>query len=96
VKPRSNQAQSAEPGEGTPSRQCLLSELGRGECGVVCGLVHSGATSQRLQALGLLPGCELKFLRNAPLGDPMMVETSSGVICLRRREAALVQVLCTP
>jgi ferrous iron transport protein A len=59
---------------------------------MVCGVEHCGATGQRLLAMGLMPGCELKFVRNAPLGDPMMVETSTGVICLRRREAAMVQV----
>lgn len=51
-----------------------------------------GAVSQRLLALGLLPGCHLTFVRNAPLGDPMMLDTSVGLICLRRREAALIEL----
>ncbi|MEX1119747.1 MAG: FeoA family protein [Terrimicrobiaceae bacterium] len=73
-------------------RRCLLSELGRGESGVVCSLLHHLPVSQRLMALGLIPGCRLRFLRNALWGDPMMVETTCGVICLRRREASVVWV----
>lgn len=70
-----------------------LSDLPCGDCGVVASVcLDGGPTGQRLMALGLRPGCHLKFLKNAPFGDPMMIETSVGVICLRRREAALIEL----
>ncbi len=67
-----------------------LRDLRPGEEGVVEEITLHGPTGQRLMALGLLPGCALRFLRAAPLGDPLMVETPGGVVCLRMAEAALV------
>jgi len=90
---RHQEAASAKRTDGpVEARRCLLSEMGRGESGVVSSLLHQFPVSQKLMALGLIPGCRLRFLRNALLGDPMMVETTCGVICLRRREASVVMV----
>ena len=81
-----------QPGCGPICWQTLR-DLPRGASAVVASIrPDGGPTSQRLLALGLLPGCRLTFMRNAPLGDPMMVETSTGVLCLRRRDAALVEL----
>ena len=34
-----------------------------------------GPVRRRLMAMGLLPHCEVRFLRAAPLGDPLHVTT---------------------
>lgn len=69
-----------------------LNDLSPGERAVICRICHMGGIGQRLMALGILPGCPLTLLRAAPLGDPLMMETAHGVFCLRRREAALVEI----
>lgn len=50
------------------------------------------AIGQRLADLGLLPGTAVDVLRRAPLGDPTVFEFRGYQLCLRRREASLVEV----
>lgn len=69
-----------------------LRDLKSGESATVRQITHFGSTGQRLLSLGLIPGCRLKFLRPAPLGDPLMVEIPGCVVCLRRQEAFLVEL----
>lgn len=55
--------------------------------------VHaSGRGGQRLLAMGLKQGCPLRFLRRAPLGDPLLIEIPGCVLCLRACEARLVEL----
>ena len=50
--------------------------------------VSAGANvSERLMALGLLPGMSLKLVRKAPLGDPLAIEFAGQVVSLRLAEA---------
>lgn len=69
-------------------------DLKPGEEAVIACVHHQGGSGQRLMALGILPGCRLKFLRLAPLGDPLLIEVAGCAYCLRRREAGLIE-LCT-
>ncbi len=50
------------------------------------------AVGQRLSDLGLLPGTAVDVVRRAPLGEPTVFELRGYQLCLRRREAALVEV----
>jgi ferrous iron transport protein A len=59
---------------------------------VVVAVPGGGPIDQRLRDLGLLPGTELRVLRRAPLGDPVEYELRGYRLCLRRSEAARVQV----
>ena len=54
------------------------------------------AVADRLADLGFLPGTSVRTLRRAPLGDPRVYELRGTRLCLRRREAARVQVLPCP
>lgn len=67
-------------------------DLEPGEEAVVACVHHHGGSGQRLMALGILPGCRLKFLRPAPLGDPLLIEVAGCAYCLRRREAGLIEL----
>ncbi|HRJ72462.1 MAG TPA: FeoA domain-containing protein [Terrimicrobiaceae bacterium] len=69
-----------------------MNDLRPGEEGVILRVRHGGGIGQRLMALGLLPGCRLKFLRHAPLGDPLMAESSGFAFCVRRRDACLIEL----
>lgn len=73
-----------------------LDQLGKGESGTIIALEGGGVTTQRLLALGLLPGRAVRIVGLAPLGDPITVETDSGRISLRRAEAAAVQIDSLP
>lgn len=48
--------------------------------------------SYKLRQLGLTPGREIKILRYAPLGGPVMVDVEGRSIAIGRGIAARVQV----
>lgn len=58
--------------------------------------VHRGSPGhpalQRLLAMGLLPGTEVKVVAVAPLGDPVEIQFSGMRLSLRRADAAAVWV----
>lgn len=47
---------------------------------------------RKLLAMGVTTGCEVEVLRAAPLGDPLQIEMRGFQLCLRRREAAAINV----
>ena len=47
---------------------------------------------QKLLAMGVIPGALVKVIRAAPLGDPLEIEICSFRLCLRRSEAAVIDV----
>lgn len=65
-----------------------INDLRLGQSGLVRGILGGGALSQRLMAMGLLPGTTVKLIRIAPLGDPITVETENCQLSIRRAEAA--------
>ena len=64
-----------------PGEQCQIESVQEKE-----------SVSQRLMALGLLPGVALKVIGVAPLGDPMTVEFGFSRLSLRKSEAAVIAV----
>lgn len=71
---------------------CGLGDLATGECATVARVDHDAPVGRRLMAMGVMPGCRLRVVGRAPLGDPMMVELPGNVVCLRRRDAQSVAV----
>jgi ferrous iron transport protein A len=51
-----------------------------------------GSFRRRLLELGLLPGTRILRTGQAPLGDPLSFRVRGAVLCLRRSEAATVDV----
>ena len=47
---------------------------------------------QRILAMGVLEGSEVRVIRFAPAGDPMEIEVMGYPLSLRKSEAALVEV----
>ena len=47
---------------------------------------------RKLLAMGVTPGCEVSVVRVAPLGDPIQIEMRGFQLCLRRSEAAVINV----
>lgn len=70
---------------------CWLTDMRPGDCGTVSE-VASTKNLMRLQELGLLPGTPIKFVRRAPLGDPLQIVLRGYSMTLRGSEAAAVKV----
>jgi DtxR family transcriptional regulator, Mn-dependent transcriptional regulator len=69
-----------------------LAELEPGER---CRIVHLHAecgVRQRLAALGLLPGTEVRLERRAPIGGPVQIALDHSMLSIRRRDAAAIEV----
>lgn len=46
----------------------------------------------KLLAMGITPGCKVNIVRTAPLGDPIQITIRGFQLCLRKTEAASIQV----
>ncbi|MEA1980064.1 MAG: FeoA family protein [candidate division Zixibacteria bacterium] len=47
---------------------------------------------RRLMELGMVPGRYVKYIRKAPLRDPLVVQIEGSYLSLRNAEASLVKV----
>lgn len=71
---------------------CALAALRSGETARVLPGAADHPVSQRLLAMGLLPGTELEVVQVAPLGDPVEIAFRGMRLSLRRADAAAVRV----
>ena len=81
------------PDPGTPT--FALSDLSPGTSGRIIRLLDDGVGGvliRRLRNLGFVPGRIATPLRRAPMGDPVVYRVSDYELCLRRKEARLVEV----
>lgn len=69
-----------------------LDELKIGQAGTITGILGDGPLVQRLMALGLLAGSEIRVTRRAIGGDPIEVAVMDYSLSLRREEARRVEV----
>jgi ferrous iron transport protein A len=51
------------------------------------------AVANRLRQLGFRPAANVEVIRRAPLGDPTIYRVQDTELCLRRREAQLIEVV---
>jgi ferrous iron transport protein A len=63
-----------------------------GQTARVVGYKRDCPICRRLAELGLVPGRQIKYLRNAPLQDPLQIQIGSGSLSLRHAQAALIAV----
>ena len=64
-----------------------LTDLKSGACGVIERLEGEEALQKRLADLGLVPGTSVRFIRRAPLGDPLEIEFRGVHLALREKDA---------
>lgn len=70
-----------------------LSDLARGEIGVVVGIEAADpAAAHRLLDLGFVPGTPVEVVRRAPLRDPVVYRVAGYEIALRRAQAACIRI----
>ena len=63
-----------------------------GQIGRVLGFEVDTPVTRRLTELGLTPGRQVLYLRNAPLRDPLEIQVGSTFLSIRRAEASLVAI----
>lgn len=73
-----------------------LSDMGPGDFGHILSICSECDVRQHLLELGFTPGAEIRFVRVAPLGDPLTVRIRGYQLSLRRREADAVWVRRCP
>ncbi|MDD2343930.1 MAG: FeoA family protein [Tolumonas sp.] len=70
-----------------------MSELKPGETARIVSLAQlDPAVKRKLMAMGLLPSSEIRFIRQAPLGDPLQIATSSITLSIQTALARLIEV----
>jgi ferrous iron transport protein A len=83
IRPLAGREQSPRP----------LAALAPGARAVVVGLrEQDSALARRLCDLGFTPGTQVEVLRRAPLGDPVVYRLRDCEICLRARQAGIIDV----
>lgn len=65
-----------------------LKDLQPGQTGTVEEIGGAEGQRLRLMELGILPGTVVRFVRRAPMGDPLEVEVRGFHLSLRSSEAA--------
>ena len=69
-----------------------LDKMTPGQKGRVTGFTCDSPLVRRLVELGLIPGREVTYLRNAPFKDPLEIRVGPSCLSLRHSEASLVTV----
>lgn len=82
---KSERARATGP---TPPRAGSLSELRRGEHGVLEHLDVPEDQALRLMELGFIPGARVVAARSAPGGDPRVYQVDGSEFALRRETAS--------
>ena len=78
-----------------PRAAASLSDLRRGEHGVLDRLELPEDQALRLMELGFLPGARIVVARSAPGGDPRVYQVDGSEFALRRETAACLKLRAT-
>lgn len=70
-----------------------LADIPLGQPCLLAGLNAEGRLGQRLADMGFCPGLRATVVRRATLGDPLEIDVAGSHVCIRRAEAAQVDVL---
>ena len=84
-------ARKADRFSGSPT---VLAQLSPGERATIVGVTQTASTAVagRLRQLGFRPASDVEVIRQAPMGDPTIYRVQDTELCLRRREARLIEV----
>jgi ferrous iron transport protein A len=76
----------------------VLAQLPPGRRATVVGTVPqaNSVVASRLVQLGFRATAQVDVIRRAPLGDPTIYRVQDTELCLRRREAQLIEVVPEP
>ncbi|MCV7409086.1 iron transporter FeoA [Mycobacterium florentinum] len=73
----------------------MLAQLSPGERATIVGVASAASevVAGRLRQLGFRPASDVEVIRRAPMGDPTIYRVQDTELCLRRREALLIEVV---
>jgi ferrous iron transport protein A len=91
----------ATPAQRAPDQSgsvIVLAQLPPGARATVVGTLPqaTSAVASRLVQLGFRPSAQVDVIRRAPLGDPTIYRVQDTELCLRRREAQLIEIVPEP
>ena len=69
-----------------------LNDLNDGQIAKIGSYERAQGVSRRLMELGLMPGVTVRFIKSAPLGDPIALDVDGRQLSLRREDAAQIIV----
>lgn len=77
-----------------PDAPTVLAQLAPGQRATIVGVAAAAApaVAGRLRQLGFRPASAVEVIRRAPMGDPTIYRVQDTELCLRRREARLIEV----
>lgn len=70
----------------------LLTDIAPHRWVTISGIGGGRSFRRRLMEMSLLPGSAVRIVGVAPFGDPLILETRSGRLSIRRREAGVIEV----
>ena len=70
----------------------LLSELARGQAGVVEAVHGEGSVRRHLLDMGLTPNAVVTLQKAAPMGDPIQVTVRGYELSIRKADAEMIEV----
>ena len=73
--------------------QIQLTQMQPGQSGIIDSISGADNLRYRMMEMGLLPGTNVKFVRRAPLGDPIELEIRGFHLSLRSSEAEHIGVI---
>ena len=76
----------------TPEAAPTLSDLRRGDAGVLTHIDLPGDDARRLMELGFLPGARITAGQSAPGGDPRVFQVDGSEVALRRETARRMRI----
>ncbi len=72
--------------------QCL-SKLQKGEIARIVTMDQDAPVCQRLMNFGVLPDKQIRYIKPAPMGDPLEFEVEGRAFSVRKTDACRIKVL---
>lgn len=69
-----------------------INDLTQGQTARISCYMPRFAAARRLMELGLMPGATVRFVKSAPLGDPIALEVDGKHFSLRREDASKIAI----
>ena len=69
-----------------------LDQLNVNEKAIISGYLGNDISSARLLELGLMAGEPVMVIKKAPFGDPTEIRIMNYNLCLRKKEASIIEI----
>ena len=76
-------------------RSCSLADLALGQSAVITGIQLPDEIRLKMVEMGIGTGRSVRFIRKAPLGDPLEIEIMNYRLAIRKSEARGIRVKLT-